>query len=495
MKTSKSMLYKSMLAPILGVSALLLPVAAIAQTNSSAQVQTARPPILTDGSITSMSQISADDPIMKRDFGTPGRIAFNAAQNLIERYGVVGVAYQDKTIRPGTTMTTGEAAILLDSAFDTFLNRLHPGYVDELVAYNGFTAAMKEAVARELLVQHKRLTLPQGTCIGDAALTALYLDVPTNQNAAQSIYRLRREFGRAGLARDGRRFDPNRTLTWGLAVDCLPKPANRAYVQRSNTLQRTVAPQDPISRGDFLVALNAQMDAVNSAILDLRLDKIPAFAPRLAAKADFDASEAAFPIFRASIMELGKVSVTGQSTGVFVEKAGRVALPNVSIGAGSFSQADRFELSSGAPNNLFHSVRFLNARSLGANMSAIAQAIPNYPLVHYQDIAGQRRPNEQLVFEGRRSLGGQGAGRRHPVVVHHTQRIMSQPNEVPVLTVRMVTAFIETPSGVIIHRVESPPQAPQSTTWLFPALEAIALNIGLGEPVILMQAPVMAVGR
>jgi hypothetical protein len=468
---------------------------AVPTSSASESASTApRPPLAITGAPTSLSQIVASDPVMMSTSSGREHYARTAAQSLIERFGLVGVSYQDRTIRPDLPITTSEAAVLLKSGYDAIF-ALHGPLLANHLEINGLTGPFATTAQQQGGMYLRGQSLPRGTCTGDDTQSTPYADLPASNPATASILALRSVYGQAGLEASSRRFESGRLLKWGMAQACLPKLQSGAFSLFSHALRRDTRPDEVMTRGDFLVVLERELQNVTGNLYNFSLANIPGYQVRDATPQEISASKARLDIAQYSAPVRGRLIANSSSqraqSASFVDSLGRIRLGDVGLESRVTEVGGNIAINARGPDFPSHNVRFLEARSLGATSAHIAMAVPRYGLENYQNILGKPARREQGVYQGWGRLGGQGRKPPFPVAVVHRQRTIPQSGGRPDLLVRSVSAFIETPSGLIIHTVESPQVPPDNTYFSFVVLELLATDVALGEPMIVRVAPVM----
>jgi hypothetical protein len=189
-----------------------------------------RPPLATE-TLFSAGQVADVDPA-----GTLEEAAlYKALQSLIERYGIAGVNYADKSVHKDWPITAAEARILLESAHGQ-LSELVSVTVDNELAQNSDddAAAVMSKFQKVIDVS----VSPASTC---RLLSGSKYAVEPKKGKLKPL---------AGTA----------TVRWVDAIACMPGGGGMP-VSTSSYGFKNVKPADLITRGEFLHKLNEAMDA------------------------------------------------------------------------------------------------------------------------------------------------------------------------------------------------------------------------------------------
>lgn len=170
---------------------------------------------------------------------------YEAAQSLIERWGLSGVTYSDNTMKPDMAITRGEAIVLLASAFDQGAS-LAQAQIDNAEGELDPAAYDRMQILLSLMAS-------QSTCLasGDTRPKGMAPD-PRMEEAA---FRLVDAYGTGGPILSEDYSDP---LDWGTALRCAPMAGPSPELVDSQG--EPVEADQPIARGDFFVLLDNGMN-------------------------------------------------------------------------------------------------------------------------------------------------------------------------------------------------------------------------------------------
>jgi hypothetical protein len=160
---------------------------------------------------------------------------YEALRSLIERYGVSGVNYADKTVRKDWTITAEEAKVPL-LAFYAQLGELISATADSALADASDDDAA-EVIKKFQDLSDKTLA-PAASC---QLLVGTKYAVPTKKAPPKAL---------AG----------NANLSWAQALACLPGGGAMPLTARSYNL-KAAQPGSAMTRGEFLHKLNEAADA------------------------------------------------------------------------------------------------------------------------------------------------------------------------------------------------------------------------------------------
>jgi hypothetical protein len=204
--------------------------AVISAFSAAAIAQPATRPVLASGNVLSAGSLTDLAPS-----GSAEDIAlYRAVQSLIERYGLSGVSYADKTVRGKLTITADEARAPLLSYY-AVLEDLVNANIDDLVSES--KADDDSIILKKIDYLRQNTLAPAQSC---------QLLVGTKYAAAT------KNGTPKGLA-------GNASVTWAQALACLPGGAKPRVEVNSYNL-KPVTPQSPITRGEFLHKLNEAAD-------------------------------------------------------------------------------------------------------------------------------------------------------------------------------------------------------------------------------------------
>ncbi len=208
--------------------ALLLAVSLSAPTLSAPPVQ--RPPLATE-TLFSAGQVIDVDPA-----GTLEEAAlYKALQSLIERYGIEGVNYTDKSVHKDWPITASEARVLLESAHGQ-LSELVSVTVDNELAENS------DDNAAEIIGRFQKVI--------DISVNPS----PTCRLLSGSKYAVEPKKGKL------KPLGGSATVRWADAIACMPGGGGMP-VSASAYGFKSVKTATPITRGEFLHKLNEALDS------------------------------------------------------------------------------------------------------------------------------------------------------------------------------------------------------------------------------------------
>jgi hypothetical protein len=189
-----------------------------------------RPPLATQ-TLFSAGQITDVDPA-----GTLQEAAlYKALQSLIERYGIEGVNYSDKSVHKDWPITAAEAKVLLESAH---------GQLSELVsvAVDNELAKNSDDNAAEVMERFQKVI--------DISVNP----APTCGLLADSKFAVEPKKGKL------KPLAGNATVRWADAIACFPGGGGMS-VNASSYGFKNVKPIALITRGEFLHKLNEALDS------------------------------------------------------------------------------------------------------------------------------------------------------------------------------------------------------------------------------------------
>jgi hypothetical protein len=205
----------------------------------SAQAAPAPRPALASDPLYSAGQVTDVNP----DGPAPEAALYEALRSLIERYGVSGVSYTDKSVRKDLTLTAAEAKAALVSAYQQ-LAMLSNAAVDNTLAETSDDDAAK-VISRFELVTDRLL---------EAAPACRLLDGTKYASSSKKP--------------KAKPLTGNAPVPWSQALACLPGSNGAPLAAKSYNL-KPAKPAAVISRGEFLHKLNEAMDAGSEEIAQI----------------------------------------------------------------------------------------------------------------------------------------------------------------------------------------------------------------------------------
>jgi hypothetical protein len=188
-----------------------------------------RPALATEPLVSAM-QVTDVDPA-----GTTQETAlFEALQSLIERYGVLGVNYTDKSVHMGWAITADEAKVALLSAHEQLAMLADATLENRLAAGSDDDAAK---IIRQFTAESEAAISPSASC---------RLLVGTKYAAQPKKAKPKLLVG-------------NAPVSWVQAIACLPGGGTMPRSIMSYNM-KAATPSASITRGEFLHKLNEAMD-------------------------------------------------------------------------------------------------------------------------------------------------------------------------------------------------------------------------------------------
>ena len=189
-----------------------------------------RPPLATE-TLFSAGQITDVDPA-----GTSEEsILYTALQSLIERFGLEGVNYADKSVHKDWPITAAEARVLLESANDQLFQLASAAVDNELAKRSDDDAAEVMSTFEQVMDTSLR---PSATC----------------RLLSGSKYAVEAKKGKL------KPLSGNALVSWSDAVACLPGGGGMPVAVRSYN-RKPAKPTAQITRGEFLHKLSEALEA------------------------------------------------------------------------------------------------------------------------------------------------------------------------------------------------------------------------------------------
>ncbi|MFM2410035.1 MAG: hypothetical protein RL481_863 [Pseudomonadota bacterium] len=187
-------------------------------------------PALAPEPLVSVMQITDVDPAST----TQQTALFEALQSLIERYGVSGVNYVDKSVHGDWLITADEAKVALLSAHEQLAMLADATLEGRLAAASDDDAA---EVIRQFGAQSEAGIAPSASC---RLLVGSKYAAPAKKAKPKAL---------AGSA----------PVSWALAIACLPGGGAMPRSMMSYNM-KAAAPSTAITRGEFLHKLNEALE-------------------------------------------------------------------------------------------------------------------------------------------------------------------------------------------------------------------------------------------
>ncbi|WP_336980226.1 hypothetical protein [Altererythrobacter fulvus] len=185
---------------------------------------------------------------------------YRAVLSLLERWGLVGVAYADNKVRPAMAITRGEAAVLLSNALDTARTAI-------FTVQDSYNGSMPAAMAARFDTLSASYIPTMGCGVMDEDMSTASASTPQMGQAAE---RLAVAYEVGGLAASPQDFGYSELLDWGTALRCLPM-ADKGAQPLVNSQGEPMEAEVPITRGDYLVLMDRALGSFYDALQDAEL--------------------------------------------------------------------------------------------------------------------------------------------------------------------------------------------------------------------------------
>lgn len=165
---------------------------------------------------------------------TEEAVLFEALRNLIERFGIMGVHYPDKSVRMNLTLTAEEAETALLSSYEQ-LAEIGSAAVDNELAQRSDDDAAQVIGAFNTVFERTLKAAPACPLMAGSKF------VPTTSKKVKALPK-------------------KANVSWAQALSCLPGAKTMPLAAKSYN-RKAVKATAPITRGEFLHKLNEAIEA------------------------------------------------------------------------------------------------------------------------------------------------------------------------------------------------------------------------------------------